>query len=302
MIITTDPMSVIPAIGARLSAWLSVHLIASDLTASGIDPEFATFSYNFPREMPDSARKEYLRSTGDECERLGIAIVGGNTGTYPGAGFTVIGAGTMFGLSAEGGFVTPEMAREGDAVLVTKHAAIEATASLAYSFPRAVAREAGAGIGERARGMMRLCSTVTDARVARKAGLGRGGVTSMHDATEGGVLGALDEMASASGKKFVVEPTEIPVSPEAASVCRCFGIDPLRTMGEGALLVTCSPTRVQALKRLMLEAGIPIREIGRVEEGEGVILSAPGRRGTRFRPAPDGYWIAYVRAVGRGLK
>ena len=301
MILTTDPVSMIPAIGPRMSAWLSVHLIASDLTTSGVDPEFATFSFNFPRGMSASERGAYIHSIGEECGRLGVAVVAGNTGTYPGSGFTVIGAGTMFGTAPGGKFVTPAMAEVGDRVVVTKSAAIEATVSLAHSFPGALARRHGAGVAKKARGMLRLCSTVKDARAARRVGLGRGGVTSMHDATEGGVLGALDEMASASRKKFVVDPLEVPVSHEAESVCAAFGLDPLRTMGEGALLVTCSPDVVRPLRRELSGGGIPSREIGVVEEGRGLLLSARHGPPARFRPAQDRYWRAYDRALGEGL-
>ena len=301
LVVTTDPISMIPGLGARTSAWLSVHLIASDLTASGVDPEFATFSYNFPKEVLIPDRKEYLRSVGEECERLGVAIVGGNTGTYPGSESTVIGAGTMFAIAPLGAFVTPAMARVGDRILMTKHAAIEATASLANSFPRFVAGKVGTRVAERARRMIRLCTTVRDAQAARRAKLGKEGVPSIHDATQGGVLGALDEMASASKKRFVVRPLDVPVSEEATSVCLCFGLDPLRTMGEGALLVTCSAEGVKDLERAMSDSGIAIKEIGAVEEGEGLFLSFPRRLPTRFKPGPDEYWKAYERAAAGRL-
>lgn len=301
VILTTDPVSMIPAVGPRLSAWLSVHLIASDITASGVDPEFATFSYNFPIEMPPPERQEYLRAVGSECGKLGVSVVAGNTGTYPGGGFTVIGAGTMLGTARVGKYVTPAMAKAGDKVLMTKEAAIEAVASLAHAFPVTVAARAGGWVEREARRMVGFCTTVEDARAARKARLGTGGVTSMHDATEGGVLGALAEMASASAKRFVVNPAEIPVSKTGESVCRCFGLDPLRTMGEGALLLTCSAGAVRAVGRSMSGAGIPIREIGSVEAGEGLVLSTPGKRRSRFGAGEDGYWRAYAQATARGL-
>jgi hydrogenase expression/formation protein HypE len=302
MVVTVDPVSAMPTLGMSLSARLSVHLIASDLTASGTDPEFATFSYNFPPSLRPSEREEYVRSVGAECRRLGIAIVAGNTGSYPGGGFTVIGAGTMFGFATEKGYVTPSMARVGDSILMTKHAAIEATASLAYSFPKFVAERAGRDALQKARNMVNICTTVSDAQVARRAGLGDRGVTSMHDATEGGVLGALDEMASASDRAFSVDARMIPISEEAESICASFGLDPLRTMGEGALLVTCRPERVPELERVMFRAGIPINEVGRVEDGEGLILSHRGGRRSAFKPGPDKYWEAYERASRSGLR
>ena len=300
MLFTVDPVSAIPAFGMELSAWLSTHLIASDFTSSGVDPQFAAFAYNFPPSMASAQRKAYVRSVGGECSRLGIAIVAGHTGTYPGGGFTVIGSGAMFGTCPSDGYVTPSMAREGDAILMTKHAAIEATCTLARSFPMYLAKRLGRDLVDRAGKMTSLCTTVGDARAARGGGLGRDGVTSMHDATEGGVLGALDEMAFASGRGFRVDEARIPVSDEAKEVCGAFGIDPLRTMGEGALLVTCAPSAVRRVSKALSRAGIGLTEIGKVERDGGLMLGRARRKASAW--GRDGYWRAYDRAVRRGLR
>lgn len=302
VVVTVDPVSAIPAFGMRLSAWMSVHLIASDITSSGVDPQFATFAYNFPPSMTRAQREEYVRAVGAECARLGVAIAAGHTGSYPGGGFTVIGSGVMFGAAAEGGYVTPAMARDGDAIVMTKHAGIEAAATLAIAFPGFLAKRVGERTVRRAGAMARLCSTVEEARAARGAGLGVGGVSSMHDATEGGVLGALEEMAQASGKAFVVDAEEIPVSEEARAVCGAFGIDPLNTMGEGALLITCARERVRELERRLASAGAHAAEVGRVERGTGLWLGG-GRRPRRAPlPGRDRFWTAYDRGLRLGYR
>lgn len=301
LILTVDPVSAVPAIGMKRSAWLGVHLIASDFTASGADPEFATFSYNFPQEMSSPDREEYVRSIGAECRRLGVSIVGGNTGTYPGGGFTVIGTGSMLGLAPEREYVTPAMTAEGDSILITKRAAIEATCWLALSFPKFTLRTLGRDEAKRAREAVALCSTVEDARNARRIGLGGGAVTAMHDCTEGGVLGALGEMAGASGKLFEVQAEKIPVSAETRDLCRAFHLEPLSTMGEGALLITCDPQRVAELQRRMTRAGIPVAEIGRVRKGRGLLLREPGDSIRRYVPRADPYWEAFQRGADSGL-
>lgn len=300
MVTTIDPVSAIPRFGMKLSGWLSVHLIASDFTSSGVDPEFAIFSYNFPHAMNSREREEYIRAIGAECRKLGIAIAAGHTGTYPGGGYTVIGSGTMIGFAKEGSYLTPAMARAGDRILMTKHAAIEAAASLALSFPAYVERKIGPGVARRARSLINLCTTVDDARTARRAGLGAEGVTSMHDATEGGVLGALDEMAGASGKRFEVEAARIPVSREAAAVCKAFGIDPLVTMGEGALLITCNPRKVDDVTKKLKRSETEVTEIGVVKVGEGLKVM-DGDRSRGFRSGQDTYWAAYEDAARQGF-
>jgi hydrogenase maturation factor len=302
MILTVDPVSIIPSIGMKLSAWLSVHLIASDYTTSGLKPEFATFSFNFPSELSEADREGYVRSTGEECTRLGITIAAGHTGSYPGAGFTIVGAGSMFGFGLRGGFVDPSMARPGDAILMTKQAGIETTASLALSFPRHVEKKVGRLRASRARKLITSCSTVADALTASRIGLGHGGITSMHDATEGGVLGGLDEMASASGTAFRVDVEMIPVSEEVAAVCGAFGLDPLGSLSEGTLLVTCSPDRIHDLEREFAESKIPIRRLGSVRNGEGLWVAKGNKNPKRVRPGADRYWTVYEGGIDTGLK
>jgi hydrogenase maturation factor len=302
MILTVDPISIIPAIGVKLSAWLSVHLVASDYTTSGLSPQYATFSFNLPPELEDADREGYVRSIGDECRKLGITIAAGHTGSYPGAGFTIVGAGSMFGFGRRGGFVDPSMARPGDAILMTKQAGIETTASLALSFPRHLEERIGRAKTSRARKLVMLCSTVADALTSARIGLGRGGVTSMHDATEGGVLGGLEEMAYASGTAFRVDLGRIPASDEIVAVCGVFGLDPLNSLSEGTLLLTCNPDRLEDLREEFEGSGIPVHEIGSVTTGTGLWTIRGKRRPRRFAPELDRYWTAYENGIAAGLR
>lgn len=301
MILTADPVSVMPALGIRTSAWMSVHLIASDYATSGCAPQFASFEFNFPPEMAPRDRDSYLRSIGSACKELGISIVAGHTGSYPGAGYTVVGGGVILGFASAGGYVDPSMARERDAVLMTKGAAIETAASLASSFPRYVEKAVGAAMTKRAKALVRSCSVVKDALVAATLGLGKAGVTSMHDATEGGVIGGLDEMAEASGKSIVVDKGMILQLEEATAVCSAFGIDPLAALSEGTLLITCNPSRVAELVQKLKAAGVRAGKIGTAERGVGLWMSDRGRAPRRIKPAADPYWDAYSRAVREGL-
>jgi len=301
MVVSTDPISIMPQIGVRKSAWLSAHLIASDVVTSGIPPSFASFSLNLPEVLDPSQRAEYVAALGDSCKELGVTIVSGHTGTYPGAGFTVVGSGTMFAFSKDGKYVNPAMARSGDRVLMTKGAAIEATASLSWAFPLYTERKVGRRIARKGRALVDQCTVVKDALVASAIGLGRNAVTSMHDATEGGVLGALDEMAEASSKRFEIDTDTILVGEEAKAICAAFDIDPLTSLSEGTLLLTCSPSRGEEVKDSLVSAGLPVAEIGSVGGGSGVWLTGRRRRPRRFSPRADGYWRAYHQGVRAGI-
>jgi hydrogenase expression/formation protein HypE len=304
LVVTSDPLSVIPSIGMKESGWLSVHLLASDLATSGVNPQFAMLDLNLPPEMELPAIGAYLRAIGDECRKLGIAIAGGHTGRYPGSGYTVVGGGMMFSVAERDAYVTPAMARPGDAVLVTKGAAIGATAVLAHSFPATVGRKVGAALLRKAKSRLRDCSTVRDAQVAASVGLGDV-VTSMHDATEGGVLGGLFELSSACGLPVIVGRERIHVPDDASAVCGAFRLDPLTTLSEGTLIVTCRPKGVEDVRAALAKAKVESFEIGRIgrrSQGRGLWVSVGGAKPRARTPPPDGYWEAYADASARGLK
>lgn len=303
MIATADPISIIPTMGMKESAWLSVHLIASDFVTSSCTPQFATFVYNLPSELDEASKGRYLSEIGRECSRLGVSIVAGHTGTYPGAGFTVVGGGTMFGFAATDGYLDTSMSRPGEIVLMTKGAAIETTAALSNSFPEFVEERLGRKLAARARSYTHLCTTVRDALTASSIGIRTDGVTSMHDATEGGVLGGLNEMAGASGHDFKVEERSIVVSEETSRLCAAFGLNPLLSLSEGTLLLTCKSERAGEIARRLRRNGIPTFEIGRVVQGDGRLMLAKGGKdkAIRFVPRPDRYWRAYIRATKSNL-
>ena len=300
MILTTDPISMVPMIGPKMSAWLSVQVIASDFCTSGASPQYASFVFNFPPGATGKEREAYLVGIGSACKELNVSIVAGHTGSYPGSTFTVIGSGTMFGLAERENFVDPSMAKPGDALVMTKGAGIEATAYLANSFPNYVRGAIGEELYARAKGLLPQCTTVSDAIVASSVGLRGKGVTSMHDATEGGVLGALCEMASASGHSILVDKAQILIEPEVEATCSAFGIDPLVSLSEGTLLITVNPAKLASLLENLDRKGIAAQRIGEVREGRGLILRSEKSEG-HFKPGPDPYWRAYTNAVVRKL-
>ncbi len=238
MVVTADPLSIIPSIGMVDSAWLTVHELASDLTTSAVAPQFAVLDYNLPPSLSPEDFERYAVAVSEECKRLGISIVGGHTGRYPGSGFSIVGGGMMMAISGDDAYVTPRMIGEGDDIIMTKGAAIEATAVLSLAFPERTEEKVGGKVTRRAASYLRRCSTVEDALAASSVGVRSEGVTAMHDATEGGVMGGLYELARTSGRTLRVERERIYVSAESRAVCAAYDLDPLVTVSEGTLLIS----------------------------------------------------------------
>ena len=87
----------------------------------------------------------------------------------------------------------------------------------------------------------------------------------MHDASEGGVFGALWEMAERSGVGLQIDMKEIPVRQETIEICNYLNISPYELMADGSLLIACRSGH--KLMRELLEAGINAAVIGTVTEG-----------------------------------
>jgi hydrogenase maturation factor len=314
MAVTADPLSVIPCIGLAASARLACHLLASDLWTSGLPPAYATVDFNLPPGMSERDLAEYAEAMSDEWARLEVAVVAGHTGRYPGCAPPIIGAATLIGVGDEGRYLTPSMAAPGDRIVVTKGCAIEATAIAAHLIPQRLtaaleaagmdAEGTGAAL-ERAHASLAAVSVVADCRAALRVGVRDRGVVALHDATEGGVLGGLLELAVASGHDLRVERTRIPLSAEARAACEAWGgLDPGWTLSEGTLIAAVRPPHVPAVLAALSEEGIPAAEVGEVMAGSGRLwLTEPdGGVRTIASPEPDPYWPAYDRAVREGWR
>jgi hydrogenase maturation factor len=212
----------------------------------------------------------------------------------------MVGGATVMAMGSADRYVTPAMAREGDQVIVTKGAAIEAAGLFAVTFPEMIEERHGAAFARRAADLFWQMSVVDDAMAAVRAGVRDDGVTSMHDATECGVWGGLYEIARASGTGMVIEKEKVIVQPEVAGICELFGIDPYSSISEGTLLITCRPHRADRVVELLHERRIPASIVGEVcPARKGIRLIEDGKEHPLEHPRIDPFWAAFGAAAAR---
>lgn len=200
--LTTDPLSVIPALGPARSARLACHLIASDLWTTGIPPAWASVSFALPPHFSDEAFAEYWRAMSDEWARLEVAVVTGHTGRYEGCDLSIVGAATLIGVGDEGRYVTPAMASPGDRVILTKGCAIETAAVAAALCPeRLGAALAAAGLPEDALAKLRALDAQVVAAKKERAG------AVLESLREDGIVARdVGEVMKGSGRVWIAEP------------------------------------------------------------------------------------------------
>ncbi len=222
------------------------------------------------------------------AKRLGISIVGGHTEVTPGLKRPIVAVTTF---SFGGRFVSSDMAREGDAILMTKTAGLEGTAVLASELGRS-GRRLPPGLLKKSRRLERRISIVEEAVRAYKTGA----VHAMHDCTEGGVLGAVYEMSLASGLGFELWEKEIPVARETLVMCDRLRLDPLKLIGSGSLLIAASQRNKGRVRRA-LRGITPVAEVGRFTRS-GRHLHAKDGRLRAVKAAPeDELWRTLARSA-----
>ncbi|MHB1162643.1 MAG: AIR synthase-related protein, partial [Chloroflexota bacterium] len=215
--------------------------------------------------------------------------------------FPMVGGATVICVGPKSRFITPNMARVGDQVIVTKGAAIEATGLFAATFPQLVAERYGEQFAKRADRVFEMMSVVDDAMTAASVGVRDDGVTTMHDATECGVWGGLFEIAQASGVGMQIDKEKIIVLDEVRRICDMFRIDPYSSISEGTLLITCRPHRASEVVRVLADKDIPSSIVGEVTPAEKGMVVFEGSASRRLEhPRVDPFWRAFGEAIATG--
>ena len=277
LVVTSDPIT----LTCDLMPYYCLHVNANDLAVMGAEPQFMTVVCL----LPVGGAEVIERLSGDlarYAKALNVTIIGGHTEITPAVNAPVM-VGTMMGRLISPRPIGACGARVGDVVVMTKHAALEATTIIARERPKRL-RRAKFTESEIRRAQRLLfrpgISILPEARIA----LGRG-CSALHDATEGGVLTGLWELAMASGVRIRVHCDQIPVLPMTIRMCRLWDIDPLGAISSGALLTTIGSRRVTTFLAELKVHGILATVIGEVVRGRsGVEDVASGRM---LEPVPD---------------
>ena len=91
----------------------------------------------------------------------------------------------------------------------------------------------------------------------------------MHDATEGGILGAIWEVAECSNVGVEVYADEIPVLECTKELCRAAGINYLRLISSGTMIITAFDGELMVKK--LKDSGVNAAVIGRITEKEDML-------------------------------
>lgn len=267
LVFSTDPITGT----AKEIGNLAFHITANDIASSGAELIGMLLTIIFPPESTEEELKQIMAELTELAERYNVEILGGHTEVSAAVTQTLVSV-TGVGRIAQDKVISTGGLKVGQDLVVTKWIGLEGTAILVAEKKEELLARLPADLVETAGDFAKLLSVVPDSRVAME-----NGVSAMHDVTEGGIFGALWEMAEASGVGLEVDLKRIPIRQETVEICEVFDINPYMLISSGAMLIGTDhgSQLVDALER----AGIHAAVVGRATAGnDRVILNGEERR------------------------
>jgi hydrogenase expression/formation protein HypE len=263
LVIKSDPITfATDAIGHY-----AVLINANDIVTSGAIPRWFLTTMLFPPGVTASFIRQVMHELESVCRRWSITLCGGHTEITDAVTRPVI-TGMLAGTVTKNRLIDKRNITPGDNVLLTKALAVEGTAIIAREFADRL------GVLGMTESDIETCkqflfsiSILEEAQIARDCG----GVSAMHDITEGGLATALMELSIAGEHRIRVNMDRIPIFEQTQKMCHLLGIDPMGLIGSGSLLICSRKNETETLMDRIRDAGIDIARIGEVvEAGRGV--------------------------------
>ena len=275
LVMSTDPITgTVKDLGSH-----SIHITANDLAASGAEPIGVMLTVMLPDTVEEPEVKKMMQEAEATCKKLNMEVLGGHTEITNVVRQPLISV-TGVGKIKKSRVITTLQVQPEQDIVVTKWIGLEATTILAKEREEELRKRFPAGIVDTAIGFDQFLSVVPESRIAMEHG-----VTAMHDITEGGVFGALWEMASGAGVGLEVDLKKLPIRQETVEICQYFDLNPYQIMSSGSMMIAADDGH--ELVRKLEKDGIHASVVGRTNAGNDRIL----RNGEDVRyldkPQPD---------------
>lgn len=259
-VMSTDPITgAVQDIGT-----LAIQITVNDLASSGAEPVGVMLTILLPENMREIKLRQMMEQVEAACAKANVQVIGGHTEVTKAVNqpiITVCGVGKV----KKGHLISTGGAKPGMDILVSKWIGIEGTAILAKEKEADLKTRFSEAFIDKAKAMDAYISVQSEAAVAVTSG-----VSAMHDVTEGGIFGALWEMAEASGVGLEIDLKKIPIRQETVEVCEFFGLNPYKLISSGCMLMAAEDGN--HLVRELEKSGIKATIIGKATDGNDRVL------------------------------
>ncbi len=270
-VMSTDPITAsVKDIGR-----LAIHISCNDIASNGVQPVGIMLCVLLPVGTTEEDVESIMKQAARAAERMEVEIIGGHTEITAAVNQPVI-CSTAVGIDQKSR--KKEKIKAGDLIFMTKSCGLEGTGIIA-SEREEISRYLNDDEICEARGYLDRVSVVQEGVAAGKIG-----VSAMHDITEGGVLGAVWEMASVGKVGACLNVSAVPVTEVTRKLSEALGLNHLRLISSGCMLIIADPEKKAALMKDIEE----ITQIGEIKEEEyGIRMVMDGVETVIDPPAAD---------------
>lgn len=267
LVLSTDPITGT----AQDIGTLAIQITVNDLASSGAEPIGVLLTVLLPESVEEPELRAMMAQVEAACEKANVQVMGGHTEVTAVVNQPVISV-CGVGKVKDGCLISTAGAKPGMDIIVTKWIGIEGTSIIAKEKEEQLLTRFSAPFVDKAKALDAYISVLSEAAVAVLSG-----VSAMHDVTEGGIFGALWEMAEASGVGLEIDIKSIPIRQETVEICEFFDINPYQLISSGCMLMAAADGN--HLVRELKKAGIPAAVIGKATAGnDRVLLNGEERR------------------------
>ena len=274
IVASTDPIT-----GASKNIGsLAINVSVNDVSCQCADPVGLLMTVLIPPSASLEDLKEIIEDANNTAKKLNVDIIGGHTEITDAVNKILIST-TVLGRVHKKNMPDIKSIKAGDLIAVSKYVGIEGT-SIICNEKDEVKEILSQKELEFAKSLSQDISVLKESRLASKYG-----VKHMHDITEGGLYGALWETGVALGQGLRAYYDDIPLLDETNKIAEFYGIDPMRLISSGSMLMIFDKDKYKDFKNEAEKNGIKISEIGEVTEEKStqviandqiLILSEPG--------------------------
>ena len=267
VVVSTEPVTA----SATNQGRTAIYAACNDVAASGAVPCGASVSLLLPTSLNEEELRDIIKDMEVACEACHVDIIGGHTEATRAVKSPLVTV-TAIGTTQKDTLVHNKNLRPGMDIVVSKWVGLEGTAILAKEHQESLRERFPQPFIDKAKVFEQMMSIIPEAAVAVKSG-----VSAMHDVSEGGIFGALWELAECADVGLEIDLKKIPIRQETIEICEFFDLNPYKLISGGCLLM--ASTDGNELVNNLEKVGIHATIIGKAtDSNDRVLINEDERR------------------------
>lgn len=251
----------------------STAIIAAcnNVACSGATPMGVSVTMLLPTSYNEEELRDLMKDMDQACESCGVDIINGHTEVTRALKEPLVVV-TAMGTVKKDAMIHSTKVLPGMDIVATKWVGLEGTAILAKEKDVELRSRYAQPFIDKAKTFSQMMSIIPEAAVAVTSG-----ASAMHDVSEGGVFGALWELAESAGVGLEIDLKKIPIRQETIEICEFFDVNPYKMLSGGCLLIATEDGNGLVME--LEKANIPAVIIGKAtDSNDRVLLNDDERR------------------------